>query len=181
MRKCQVYSCSHQSFFCLQILSDQLSHVCFIGSHCILYHHNGSMSSLFFRVGVFFRTMNVTFLWNCNKTWMWRSYVVKCSMWRSYVAECWMWRSYVVRETADRVLRLLYMLSFFVVWYLVRAARCWQPIVGGYLGAWIVLLDFSRRSRALHLLLWSIIWYWMSNKLTLRGEKRHVSLGNVYY
>jgi len=77
----------------------------------------------------------------------------------------WMWRSYVnpdcMRGMADRVLRLLYMLSFFVVWYLVRAARCRQPIVGGYLGAWIVLLDFSRRSRALHLLLWSIIWYWM--------------------
>ena len=141
------------NLFCLQILSDQLSHVWFIGSHCILYHHNGSMSSLFFRVGVFFETFNVTFL--CHPDCM--------------------------RGMADRVLRLLYMLSFFVVWYLVRAARCRQPIVGGYLGAWIVLLDFSRRSRALHLLLWSIIWYWMSNKLTLRGEKRHVSLGNVYY
>ena len=142
MRKCQVYSCSHQSFFCLQILSDQLSHVCFIGSHCILYHHNGSMSSLFFRVGVFFRTMNVTFLWNCNKTWMWRSYVVKCSMWRSYVAECWMWRSYVVRETADRVLRLLYMLSFFVDWYLVRAARWGSPSSGGIWELGLVCWNF---------------------------------------
>jgi len=167
VRKCQVYSCSHQSFFCLQILSDQLSHVCFIGSHCILYHQNGSMSSLFFRVGVFFRTMNVTFLWNCNKTWMWRSYVVECSMWRSYIAECWMWRSYVVRERQPEF----------------SDCSVWDSFVtfGWLVGFLLARVEISRRSRSVHLLLWSIIWYWMSNKLTSRGEKRHVSLGNVYH
>ena len=125
-------------------MSDQFRHICSFVPHCILYHHNGSMSSLFFRVGVFFETFNVRHLWNCNRSWMWRSYVVECSMWRSYVAvdcnrswmwgtyvavvsaviECSMWRSYVVRGMADRVLRLLCMGRFCDVWVVGGIFAC---------------------------------------------------------
>ena len=121
-------------FFCLQIMSDQFRHICSFVPHCILYHHNGSMSSLFFRVGVFFETFNVRHLWNCNRSWMWRSYVaVDCNrswMWGTYVAvvsaviECSMWRSYVVRGMADRVLRLLCMGRFCDVWVVGGIFAC---------------------------------------------------------
>ena len=167
-------------------MSDQFSRVCFNGSHCILYHHNGSMSSSFFGSSMFlgvqynspppFTSTPRTNL-RCRSPMLARaeSNVFGSSIlftstrvrspppqkWLTLSSDCSIWW------------------RFHAVWYLIRAARYRQPIVGGYLGVWIVLLDFSRRSRALHLLLWSIIYYWMSNKLTLRGRKRHVSLGNV--
>ena len=125
--------------------------------------------------------------------WMWRSYRivtkhecdvlmssnVQCDVLMSSNVQCDVLMSCEEWQTEFSDCSICFLFSSFD--YLVRAARCWQPIVGGYLGAWIVLLNFSRRSRALHFLLWSIIWYWMSIKLTLRGEKRHVSLGNVYH
>jgi len=95
-------------------MSDQFRHICSFVPHCILYHHNGSMSSLFFRVGVFFETFNVRHLWNCNRSWMWGTYVIECSMWRSYVG----------RGMADRVLRLLCMGRFCDVWVVGGIFAC---------------------------------------------------------
>ena len=52
----------------------------------------------------------------------------------------------------------------------------------GWLGGFLLArVEISRRSRSVHLDLWSIICYSVGNKLPSRGMKHHVSLGNVYH
>jgi hypothetical protein len=168
-------------------MSDQFRHICSFVPHCILYHHNGSMSSLFFRVGIF------------SKHSMWGTYGIvtdhECDVLMSSNVQCdvLMSLSIVTDHECEALMSPSSPLSSNVQCDVLMSYEEWQTefsdcsvwdgfVTFGWLGGFLLArVEISRRSRSVHLDLWSIIWYSVGNKLTSRGMKHHVSLGNVYH